>query len=157
MSRAGAPPLANPLPANLDAERYLLGACIESPQILTAVMAAGMTEEHFSVSDHAKVCRALREMRPKDYPIDVISLAEYLGMDKAGPMLADLICGAVLHLPHQLHYLRILEEKRRLRALLRLADHVDAQAREAGADSKTISALIAQSVVPNIAQTGGLQ
>jgi replicative DNA helicase len=140
---------AGSLPVNQAAERSVLGACVESAEMLTAALAEGISADDFSVSDHQRVFRALLEMRDKRIPIDCISVSEQLGNDQRDfALLGDLTCGAIIHPSHVAHHARIVRNKSRLRSLLRLSDWM---AREAGApcaDPDEIAKLACEKLEP---------
>jgi replicative DNA helicase len=119
-------------PANLDAERAVLGACIEDGGILHAVLAEGLTPGDFSVSDHRELWEVMLQMADAALPVTLISLPDYCPAISL-PALADLTFGVALLDSHVLHYVRIVKRKAKARRLLRLGAWL-LQAVSAGAD-----------------------
>jgi replicative DNA helicase len=129
--------------SNLPAERAALGAFIEESSILTAAIDDGLTPDDFSLSDHQRMFRALVELRDKRFPVDYISLAEHLGNSQYDfALLGELISGVVIQHSHIAHHVRVIRQKSRLRALLRLSDWIAQAAVEVGADPEEIGNLV---------------
>jgi len=145
------------LPVNQGSEKYVLGGCIEESAILTAVLAAGLTPEDFSFSVHANFFRALTQMRKEGIPVDLISVAEFIGNDDRDvAILADCVSGVVIQQAHILHHAGIVRKKARLRTLLHLAELLETTASEPHADPDEIGKMVAMklgNVSPRL-QTG---
>lgn len=139
LARGMAPVPLDPykFPANVDAERSILGACIEDGEILNAVVAEGLFVSDFSLSDHQIIWGAVLGMRARAVPVSLISLVEYCPKID-GPMLADLTRGVVLLRPHIVHYARIVKRKAKLRRLLHLSDWLSEESTAAGADPDSV-------------------
>ena len=132
------------LPVNQGSEKYVLGGCIEESAILTAVLAAGLTPEDFSLSVHARFFRALTEMRAEEIPVDLISVAEFIGNDDRDvAILADCVSGVVIQRAHILHHASIIRKKARLRNLLHLAEELLETAAGPHADPDQIVLMVA--------------
>jgi replicative DNA helicase len=95
-------------PANLDAERCILGACVADGDILNAVLAEGLSPDDFSVSDHQQIWEAVLQMCDAALPVTTISLVDY-SPKIAMPALADLTYGVVISEAQVLHYTRIVK------------------------------------------------
>ncbi len=138
------PDSACDLPVNVAAEKSVLGACVECADMLTSAIAEGITPDDFT-GDHPRVFRSLLEMRDKGIPIDSVSVAEYLGNTQNDYVIvADLICGAVIHPSHVAHHARIVRQKSRLRSCLRLSHRIAQAAVEPGADPDQIVKLVGE-------------
>jgi replicative DNA helicase len=138
-----------PVPVNLAAERSVLGSCVESHALLDSAVVEDLTPDDFSVSDHRRIFAAILEMHSKKVPVDFISLAEYLGNgQREFALIADLVSGAVVHHSHVRHHVRIVREKSKLRALLRLADWIEQAAIEPCADPEQIAKLVCEKLEP---------
>jgi replicative DNA helicase len=118
------------VPADLAAEGHLLGACIEDESILNAALENGMDEDCFSVSDHSRIFDALRAMHSASIPVDLISVVDHLQTPDSAALIADLTYGAVLHVGHSLHHLKILKRCSEQRKLLKLSEWMGDRARE---------------------------
>jgi replicative DNA helicase len=126
-------------PTNPAAERSVLGALIESPDLLSALLSEGITERDFSVEDYRRIWRVLLELDAKQLPIDSISVVEKLsGSQNDYCLVAELISGAVAHPSHVLHHARIVRQKSRLRSLVTFSDWVMREAGGIGADPDLI-------------------
>lgn len=134
---------------NVPAERAALGAFIESPRILNSAVAEGLTADDFSVQDYQRVFRKLLEMEDKRFPVDSISLAEFLGNSQNDYVLVgDLVSGTVVTHDHILHHVRIVRQKSRLRSLLRLSDWIAQAVVEPCADPEQIAKLACEQLEP---------
>lgn len=133
-------PLPTPLkelPANLDAEKCVLGAAVDSPEILSAILAEGLSEEDFSVTEHQQLWRTILEMASSGIPVDLVSLLDHRP-ELSPAMIVDLTYGVVLQDAHIVHYCRILKRKSALRALLRLSEWISNSSADVAADPATI-------------------
>jgi replicative DNA helicase len=131
-------------PCNPRSEQAVIGACIEENHILLAVVNSGLTPEDFSLSDHARFFRALTEMLTQGIPVDIISVAEFLGNDsREVAALADCVCGVVVEVRHILHHAGIIRKKARLRTLLHLAEWIETTACDPHADPDELGRMVA--------------
>ena len=118
---------AHTVPANLPAERAVLGAVLgdeaESAQILSDVIDSGLVVEDFFLSDHQRIFLAILKLREKNAPIDFISIAEQLGNSQADyVVLGSLIDGTVIEANHVLYHAGVIRRKARQRKLLKLGE-----------------------------------
>ena len=87
---------AGQVPANVDAERWILGAILKDPSLLTTLGEA-MSSEEFFLEAHRHIYAAIDELFGAGKPIDLVAVAEVLqraGMLEAvgGPLaLRDLM------------------------------------------------------------------
>ena len=120
-------------PANVDAERCIVGACIESGDILHAVLAEGLAPADFSVTDHQQIWEAILQMSDAALPVTLISLYDYCPAISL-PALIDLTFGVVLFESHVLHYVAIIKRCAKLRRLLHFGCWLAKEAAAVGAD-----------------------
>jgi replicative DNA helicase len=112
-------------PASLPAERSVLGALIEDDSFVPEVIASGLRCEHFFLSDHRRIFRAIELLHTRNAPVDYVSVAEQLGnRNEDFAAIADMIHGVVLHKGHILHHVKIIRQKARLRTLLRIGEWI---------------------------------
>jgi replicative DNA helicase len=113
------------LPANLSAERSVLGALVEDESLFSDVVKAGLQTQHFFLSDHQRVFSAIRNLKACKRPVDYISVAEELGNSSHDYVLiASLVHGVVVDEGHILHHVHIIARKARLRALLKISEWI---------------------------------
>jgi replicative DNA helicase len=132
----------SPLPANLGAERAILGAILEDAAIRSAVLREGLTADDFSFSEHQLTWKTVQEMHREGLPIDLISVLDR-APEISGATLAETIHGVVLDQSHILHHTTIVKRKSRLRRLLHLGEWITTQAYLPTADPQAIEARIA--------------
>ena len=77
------------LPQNVDAERGLLGSMLMDPDVIDSC--ANMEPEAFIVPVHAAIYEALRDMRAKLMPVDIITLTAELEKREL-PDVEDIAC-----------------------------------------------------------------
>ena len=127
------------LPANLLAEREVLGAVLEDDALLSEVIASGLKVSHFALTDHKLVFTAMLRLRERNHAIDLITLAEELGnRPESIALLCDLVTGVVLVRGHVLHHVGIVRRKARLRVLVKIGEQLAAAANEDGADPSAL-------------------
>src|SRR5215469_1935889 len=107
-----------PLPANVDAERFLLGSIMLDPAIFESVSI--LTPDDFSTESHRKIFRCMGEVHQRNEQIDPIAV--HTELDKLGETQA---CGGLSYLtgldegipqvPNVECYIRIVQEKALLR------------------------------------------
>jgi replicative DNA helicase len=73
----GKPMKARQLPANLDAERLVLGTVLVDPDSFS-VVAGQLVEADFSMESHRRVFRAMKDVHDRGEGIDRVTLAEVL-------------------------------------------------------------------------------
>ena len=121
-------------PQNLQAERCVLGGeMLDSGQI-DAVRAI-LKPEDFYADIHAKVQRVLNEMRDRNAPVDVVTLARELEArgeltDIGGPQYLTELLEAVPHAAHTETYAKQVQELSRRRAAVNLGRDLMANAHD---------------------------
>jgi replicative DNA helicase len=124
-------------PANLDAERAVLGAVLESGDILSAVLHENLAPADFSVTDHQQLWEVFLNMSDAGLPVDPISVCDFCPSISL-LALSDLTFGVVLLESHVLHCARIVKRKAKARRLLRLGAWLCTEASAAGADPDSL-------------------
>lgn len=110
------------LPANIDAERTLLGACLLENQILQDIL-TGLQPDDFSLDSHRSIVRAMKALSDRGETIDIITLANLLSTQKqieavgGVAYLASLTEGLPLR-PQVEDYIRIVRDKGLLRRIM---------------------------------------
>lgn len=110
------------MPANLDAERFILGM-IQTNKSVFVDVAATLKVEDFSLQKHRLIYQCMYEMSEANEPIDRVSLAEALlarnqiaSIDGVGYLTA--LDEGIPLLPNIDAYIRIVKEKSTLRKLI---------------------------------------
>jgi replicative DNA helicase len=126
--------LAHTLPANVEAERSILGA------ILLDNLAYNQAAEHlkpedFSLDSHRRVYTRMMDLAESSRPIDMITLVEELDRRKELEAIGDVayISGLVDGVPDRPsieHYIKIVRDKALLRGLIHAANSAIARASE---------------------------
>ncbi len=126
--------LAHTLPANVEAERSILGA------ILLDNLAYNQAAEHlkpedFSLDSHRRVYTRMMDLAESSRPIDMITLVEELDRRKELEAIGDVayISGLVDGVPDRPsieHYIKIVRDKALLRGLIHAANAAIARAAE---------------------------
>lgn len=112
-------------PVNLPAERSVLGALIEDDSLKADVLGAGLRSTDFALSDHRQVFDAMLSLWQEKRPVDYVTVAEQLGNRQEHYVLVgSLIQGIIVHSDHVTAHAHIVQQKARLRALLRLAEWI---------------------------------
>ena len=126
--------LASSLPANVEAERSILGA------ILLDNLAYNQAAEHlrpddFSLDSHRRIYARMVDLAESSHPIDMITLIEELDRRKELEAVGDVgyVSGLVDGVPDRPsieHYIRIVRDKALLRGLIHAATAAIARAGE---------------------------
>jgi replicative DNA helicase len=126
--------LASSLPANVEAERSILGA------ILLDNLAYNQAAEHlrpddFSLDSHRRIYSRMVDLAESSHPIDMITLIEELDRRKELEAVGDVgyVSGLVDGVPDRPsieHYIRIVRDKALLRGLIHAATAAIARAGE---------------------------
>ena len=125
-----------PLPANVDAERVILGAILFDSGYYRKVVGK-LDPADFSLDSHRIIFNAMQELDEEGSAIQIVLLVERLRETKmleqisTTPVayLASLTEGLPRH-PSLKDYLRIVREKRILRSIISLCSEVSAMAWE---------------------------
>ena len=128
--------LASSLPANVEAERSILGA------ILLDNFAYNQAAEHlrpedFSLDSHRRIYTRMVDLAESSRPIDMITLVEELDRRKELEAIGDVgyISGLVDGVPDRPsieHYIKIVRDKALLRGLIHAANAAIVRAGEQG-------------------------
>ena len=134
--------LAHTLPANVEAERSILGA------ILLDNLAYNEAAEHpkpedFSLDSHRRVFTRMVDLAESSRPIDMITLVEELDRRKELEAIGDVgyISGLVDGVPDRPsieHYIKIVRDKALLRGLIHAANAAIARASDQGDPAEEI-------------------
>jgi hypothetical protein len=131
-----------PLPANLDAERSILGAILMDNSVLpraTSLLHSG----HFSLPQNEIVFRTMVRMGESKEPIDLVTLSDTLKANGDLPgiggyvYISSLIDGTP-RVSNVEHYCKIVREKAALRSIIRATQGWQDQAWGSDADTATI-------------------
>jgi replicative DNA helicase len=113
------------LPCNIAAERVVLGNLIEDSSLLPKILASGLCAADFSLSDHARVYRAILALHEQNAPVDPISLLDQLGDRPADlAFITDLIAGAVIEPRHALYHATTVKRKALARKILKIGEWI---------------------------------
>jgi len=127
--------LAKPLPANIDAERTLLGVCLQGQEAAAQVLSS-VDADDFSLPHHKTIFREIQLLQAQQIPIELHLLVESLTtsqkLEPAGgaPYVASLTDG----IPQKFnvaHHTGLVRRKAKLRRLIHLADSIQREAFEA--------------------------
>jgi len=118
--------LAHTLPANIEAERSILGA------ILLDNLAYNQAAEHlraedFSLDSHRRIYARMADLAESSRPIDMITLVEELDRRKELQAIGDVayissLLDGVPDRPSIEHYIKIVRDKALLRGLIHVAN-----------------------------------
>lgn len=133
-------------PANLGAERALLGAFLLQPGLLSDARAAGLRANDFALDSHRRIFARMLDLTQSDRPLDLITLADELNRHReltaigGTAYLADLTSGAIPHQKHVLYHVAIVVTKAKLRSIQRIGERIQQEAAEPTADPKQLAA-----------------
>jgi len=123
-----------PLPANVDAEKVILGAILLDSAYYRKVVGK-LEPQDFSLDSHRIIFNAMQELDKEGSAIQLVLLVERL---RATQMLANISTTPVAYLaslteglpwhPSLKDYLRIVREKRKLRTLIQLCSDASSAA-----------------------------
>lgn len=133
-----------PLPANVDAERVILGAILFDSSYYRKVVGKLDTAD-FSLDSHRIIFNAMQELDEAGSAIDIVTLVEQLKvtkeLDRIGENPVAYISSLTEGLPWRpsiKDYLRIVREKRILRSIISLCSEVSSAAWEQQTPSSEI-------------------
>lgn len=131
-----------PVPANIEVERYVLGAVLSNPKTIDEVAEIVQPPDFYS-GRHQLIFRAILWLEKQGRPVDLVSLADVLTMrgrvEEAGGIayLASLV--DPMFLAHQAaHYAGRVKEYSTRRGLLRAAEEIRGIAVSDGATEEEI-------------------
>ncbi len=126
--------LAHSLPANVEAERSILGAILLD-NLAYNEAAEHLKPEDFSLDSHRRLYSRMMDLAESSRPIDMITLVEELDRRKELEAIGDVgyISGLVDGVPDRPsieHYIKIVRDKALLRGLIHAANAAIARAAE---------------------------
>lgn len=126
--------LAHSLPANVEAERSILGAILLD-NLAYNEAAEHLKPEDFSLDSHRRLYSRMVDLAESSRPIDMITLVEELDRRKELEAIGDVgyISGLVDGVPDRPsieHYIKIVRDKALLRGLIHAANSAIARAAE---------------------------
>ena len=126
--------LAHTLPANVEAERAILGAILLDNSAYNEA-AEHLRAEDFSLDSHRRIYARMMALMDSSRPIDLITLVEELDRAKELQAIGDVgyvssLLDGVPDRPSIEHYIRIVRDKALLRGLIHAANAAVARAAE---------------------------
>lgn len=133
-----------PLPANVDAERAILGAILFDSSYYRKVVGK-LDAADFSLDSHRIIFNAMQELDEAGSAIDIVTLVEQLKVTKVLDRIGETPVAYIASLTEGLpwrpsirDYLRIVREKRILRSIISLCSSVSSSAWEQQTTSSEI-------------------
>ena len=126
--------LAHTLPANIEAERAILGAILLDNSAYNEA-AEHLRADDFSLDSHRRIYARMMALMDSSRPIDLITLVEELDRAKELQAIGDVgyvssLLDGVPDRPSIEHYIRIVRDKALLRGLIHAANAAIARAAE---------------------------
>lgn len=120
------------LPANVDAERSVLGAILLDNECYLQA-AEALRAEDFSLDSHRRIYARMVQLLETDRPVDMITLIEELDRHKDLKPIGDVayvssLIDGIPDRPSIMHYVEIIRDKAQLRGLISAATTVIARA-----------------------------
>ena len=124
------------LPANVDAERMILGAILLEPANFES-MKSMIVPADFSLDSHRRIAAAMGRLFKRDCPIDLVTLANELARVKevqtvGGVTYLSSLTEGMPRRPHIDEYLRIVKDKAALRDTITVCDAAMRRAADQG-------------------------
>src|SRR5438552_12627959 len=124
--------LNSSLPANVEAERSILGASLLD-NLASNQAAEHLRPEDFSLDSHRRIYARMIDLAESSRPIDIITLVEELGRNKELQAIGDManvssLLDGVPDRPSIEHYVKIVRDKALLRGLIQAANAAIARA-----------------------------
>ena len=121
------------LPANIDAERSILGAILLDNFTYTQASSESLQPEDFSLDSHRRIYGRICELADSGRPVDLVTLAEELSQRKeveaiGGVAYLSSLTDGLPHRPSIEQYVRIVKDKALLRGLIYAANAAIARA-----------------------------
>ena len=134
--------LAHTLPANVEAERSILGAILLD-NFSYSQAAEHLKPEDFSLDSHRRIYTRMVDLAEASKPIDLITLVEELDRHKELEAIGDVayvsgLLDGVPDRPSIEHYVRIVRDKALLRGLIHAANAAIARASDQGDPAEEI-------------------
>ncbi len=125
-----------------EAEQYVLGACLFSPDAISRAL-ENLEESDFYKTAHRKIFSAMCRLFETDQPVDVLTLAETLRkeneLDEVGGLdYLDFLEGLVPTAAAITHHAKIVREKRILRDLIQTATEIVSHSYDDTEDAEVI-------------------
>lgn len=114
------------LPANIDAEKTILGAILLDNQAFYASVESGLIADDFMLDSHRRIFRRIAGLMDAGQSVDIITLAQELGVHREMAAIggAAYLAGLTDGLPRRPSigdYLRIVRDKAMLRRLMEIS------------------------------------
>ncbi|MFI5088260.1 MAG: replicative DNA helicase [Terriglobales bacterium] len=111
------------LPANIDAERSILGAILLDNFTYTQASSENLQADDFSLDSHRRIYGRIAELADSGRPVDLVTLAEELSRRKeveaiGGVAYLSSLTDGLPHRPNIEQYVRIVKDKALLRGLI---------------------------------------
>ncbi|MGZ4824995.1 MAG: replicative DNA helicase [Terriglobales bacterium] len=111
------------LPANVDAERSILGAILLDNFTYTQASSENLQPDDFSLDSHRRIYGRITELADSGRPVDLVTLAEELSRRKeieaiGGVAYLSSLTDGLPHRPNIEQYVRIVKDKALLRGLI---------------------------------------
>jgi replicative DNA helicase len=111
------------LPANIDAERSILGAILLDNFTYTQASSENLLADDFSLDSHRRIYARITELADSGRPVDLVTLAEELSRRKeveaiGGVAYLSSLTDGLPHRPNIEQYVRIVKDKALLRGLI---------------------------------------
>ena len=134
--------LSHTLPANVEAERSILGAILLDNHAYHEA-AEHLKAEDFSLDSHRRIYTRMVELMDSSRPVDMITLVEELDRHKELSAIGDVgyvsgLLDGVPDRPSIEHYIRIVRDKALLRGLIHASNAAIARATEQGDPAEDI-------------------
>lgn len=138
------------LPANLDAERAILGAIMLHPLLMASVEGT-IDPNDFFRDGHRRIFDAMQRLSARNVPIDLGTLAEELGRkgdldDSGGLVYLSALIDGVPRATNIESYVKIVIEKAQLRNLIYASNRILAEAYAAESDAADVLAQAEQEI-----------
>jgi replicative DNA helicase len=121
------------LPANIDAERSILGAILLDNFTYTQASSENLQADDFSLDSHRRIYGRITDLADSGRPVDLVTLAEELSRRKeveaiGGVAYLSSLTDGLPHRPNIEQYVRIVKDKALLRGLIFAANAAVARA-----------------------------
>ena len=136
----------NSLPANVEAERSILGGIILDANAYENAAEKGLTASDFSLDSHRRIYSRMVDLAESSRPIDTITLIEELDRHHELTTVGDVgYVSSLLHgvpdRPSITHYVKIVREKADLRKLIHACNAIVAASSEGSSSRECIAEL----------------
>jgi replicative DNA helicase len=123
------------LPANIDAERAILGAILIDNYGYTQASAASLSPQEFSLDSHRRIYQRIVDLGESGRAIDIVTLTEELSQKReveaiGGVSYLSSLTEGLPYRPNIDHYVRIVKDKALLRGVIQTANAAISRASE---------------------------